>query len=258
MDIRQIIQLSSYPNIYYIQSLSNMKDGRHKRYLYKYYDLETAIKAIIDGVIRFSEPAKWHDPFEKRFYKANYSQRFSKETHPNLQACCFTKNKNSEPSWKMYTYGKNGLAYRCVQFKINVTNLRKELLKDKDVKYYEGDVAYLSEWSIKNIHNPRKDSYRVFFEPNLTLEKYINLLLLKREAFSYEGERRFFRIPNDKCITNTDVKIDWNTILEEIKLSADITELEKYLFEEVCKSRGIDLKVVKNNLNNHGKNIKIK
>ena len=83
------------------------------RTVYKYMDMNTAIKCLEEGkfTLRFSEPTVWNDNYEKRFYKADYKQfidttKGDEEIPSIVYACCFTRNKTSEAAWKTYSYDK--------------------------------------------------------------------------------------------------------------------------------------------------------
>lgn len=261
-DLRRINKYTSYKGISYLDRPHQFKHGGRasNRYLYKYLDMESAIKAIKNGTLLFSFPSLWKDPFERRFFAAQYDDAFPRTEHPNIQACCFTINRTSEPAWQVYTYGKSGLGSRCVQLKINAAGLRKQLNEESKSgsHYYEGEVAYLSEWSIRNIHKYPGESYDTFFGSGFSFMKYLNLLLMKREAYSYEREFRLFRLPVGNAQKKETVNIVWGSILEDIKVSKETTDVELDLFTQVCRSVGIECSITRDRLYNRGGKIRIR
>ena len=96
--VKSIKRLKTASNCYYIG------DRKKQMYMYKYMDIETAIKCLKGRNIMFVEPILWPDKYESRFYTANYSKivkDFNNIT-PKLYACCFTFSRASEAAWKTY------------------------------------------------------------------------------------------------------------------------------------------------------------
>lgn len=223
---------------------------------WKYLDLESALLCLRYGNIRFVEPTRWEDKYEGRFYNADYSQicQDSNE-YPFLYACCMTHKPHNEAAWKVYSYGKTGLGAHCVQFKINRSRFRHELVKNaQDLKFIvEGNVLYYKEKIINYLHKKEigdkrgkklNTNYSNFFD-NFNFRNYINLLLLKRDYFEHENETRFFLIPRqapqekskksgDQYGIHKDVSIDWGNVIEEVRIDSKCTSLEYELLKEAC------------------------
>lgn len=220
-------------------------------YLYKYLDLETFLISLKNDTIRFVEPTMWQDKYESRFYNANYSQITDKASNtPFLYACCFTYSGENEAAWKVYSYQKKGIGSHCVELRINRNKLRKQLVSHlTNCNIYIGKVEYINSYYINTLHAPNEiidgvknptKYYSTYFK-NFNLYSYLNLLLLKREAFLHEKEIRFFIIPNDadsrkKSYYNNDelekksepedIKIDWLDIIEYIQIDSSCSEIE--------------------------------
>ena len=88
--------------------------------IYKYMDVESAINFLQNKSMSFVEPSSWFDPFEKRFYNADFSAipNFKK---PKIFASCFTNKATNEAAWVMYSYFKNGLASKSIRLEFNPT-----------------------------------------------------------------------------------------------------------------------------------------
>lgn len=220
--------------------------------MFKYMNLETALICLNDGTLRFSEPDRWEDKFEGRFYNADYSQLrvSSVDDTPKLYACCFTYKKMSESAWKMYNGDAKGLRAKTIQIEINVAAFRKELLSklyNKD-KVYEGRVCYdVCNSIIENIHKSGA-KWHSDIVVNFDLRKYLTLLLLKRNYFSHEQELRIFiKKDNDetKCTSCLDVPIVWSRVIEHIYVAEDVSNIEMLLLKRICKDRGIDESKIK-------------
>lgn len=231
------------------------------RVAYKYMDLETAMLCLRNSTIRFAQPDTWPDKYEGRFYNADYSN-VAKDTTltPKLYACCITFTKVSEAAWNTYTYNKSGIGSRCVQFVFDRTKFRKYLdqfaTHNKVAKYdiYEGAVTYeLSDFQINNLHLKESPLYSIYFN-NFELKNYLNLMLIKRPAFKYEEEHRFFCIPRDQQHIEKyiDIPISWKDIIREIRVDERCSGVEMEAFIAFCAKYGIsEDKIIKLELHNN-------
>lgn len=218
------------------------------RYIYKYMDIETAILCLQNKSIRFVEPTVWLDEYESRFYTADYSliTRHSKYI-PKLFACCFTLSKTSEAARKTYSYDKVGLASHCVQFRINKAKFRKLLdlyARDNNCKIYEGPMDYShTDYIINTLHLTSNKKHSLIFNSHFNLDNYLSLLLLKRQAFYYENEYRFFIIPqkNRKKKAKDIIYpyIEWPMVVEEIHIDHQCSKIEMDILHYYCKKYGL-------------------
>lgn len=229
-------------------------------YLYKYCGLDVAILAINQEKtklkLRFTEPVFWKDPVESQIYTAEFPDRI-KDKAQKVFACCVTTNRLSEAAWITYGYDKTGIGARCVKFSLNALALRNALTKaasDKGYTLYEGDVEYVDSKNLNRINDPQSDIYRRFITENFTVETFLEMLLLKRNAFSYEKETRFFLVKKDAANSNrtkkrdvkkkvegkhfVDIEIDIETVVNKVYYSescdnAEIKVLREYYDEKV-------------------------
>lgn len=226
---------------------------------YKYLDLDTVLMIFREApdnkafqTMRFVEPTKWDDQFESRFYNATY-KKANKDSNniPKLYASCFTPQDESEPAWQAYNKDKDGIGKRCVQLCMKQIELRKELVKNLKNKnnctIVEGPVQYKSKEIIRTLHlstdkeSKPSDIYKDFFS-DFTLASFINLLLLKRMAFEHEREVRIFLIYEEDILKrksknkeksgHKDIRLDWLSILEGIKVNPDCTQTEINLLQD--------------------------
>ena len=158
----------------------------------------------------------------------------------------------------MYSYNKGGLNSICVEFKLDRNKLREQLFNSVSsianshniFNLYEGCVEYWDQQRIDNLDkkNVRKNHkripnefYKAFFN-DFTFEKYLNLMLLKRNAFLHEQEVRFLLVPkNDKAFTKTkidpiDPKINWADIILEVRIDARSSEYEQKILEQKLRA----------------------
>lgn len=210
------------------------------RYIYRYISLSSLTKPI-----EFKEPSLWPDKFESRFYCAKYDQQKYPAFPRKIFALCTTANRDSEPSWKMYKQPNEPL----IQIKIN----RKKFLEylnqfaqSKAMILYEGKVNYdLNEHHISILHLPNytrivkgvPQNYEVkghkqLFD-NFDMNSFLSLLLLKRKAYDYENEVRYFLVPSEKSNIGNIITLDinWLSFVEEIRCYPQDVDIVK---NEIC------------------------
>ena len=242
--IKEVRHFKKAKNCYYIGERVT------KKYMYKYMDIETFIQCLMNSNIRFVEPKLWPDNYESRFYTADYSAiTKDRSVTPKLYACCFTLNDTSEAAWKIYSYGKTGLASRCVQLRISKRGFRNALdsyAQKKGCYVYEGKMNYsLDEYEISHLHYKDYDIFPMIFNHDFSFKSYMSLLLLKRPAFSYENEYRYFIVP-DKSDSGAPIDqmfpfIPWEELISEVKVSRECTDIELDIIKSFLKIRKISL-----------------
>ena len=215
-----IHELKPYKHPY--ASLASIGDRVKGKVIYKYMPFDSALKCLENNNIRFHFPTKWDDPFEKYFFNANYDNVMPNPTfETRLYACCLTQNSDCEAAWKMYT--KDYKNNPCVQFKIYLGQFRRfadQFVHGIKGHLYEGRAYYgLSENEILHLYKRRSKNYQVFFS-NFNLREYLNLMLLKRPFFKYEGEVRYMVHSETLSFDNDylDIKMPWSLCLYSVKL----------------------------------------
>ena len=214
--------------------------------VYKYMSLDVFIISLYSGKWRFFEPSKWNDKFEQRFYCANYNNA---SWHvPQLFATCLTRAKNSEAAWKVYSSGL-GLNSKCVQLELDVVELRKQL-RILGYNFEEKLVEYTSEYEILNLHKKKDkkyNKYNKYFKP-FTIKSFLELLSLKRNAYTYEQELRLFMFKNgsgkrniSSKASNVDFNIKWKSVIKKIRIDKNCSEAELIAVQRACFSVGINL-----------------
>lgn len=118
----------------------------------------------------------------------------AEDAAPKLFATCVTRERNSEASWKVYA-GGTGLSQHCLQMEINLVEFRNQL-QASGFQVEEKEVTYQHDGYIESLHQATNSNYPSYFRP-FTRRSFISLLSLKRRAYEYEKEVRFFLIPRD-------------------------------------------------------------
>ncbi len=216
--------------------IGNFSTGQN---FYKYMTIDRALDCLENGTLHFVEPSVWEDQYESRFYNAIYDNvlngKDKNKTCPLLYATCLTNKKENEPSWKIYSHGKKGAC--CVQLKLDRYKLREQIVNNiniKDCAIYEGAVSYFWQGFIDNMDrsiinlNEENELYSMFFN-DFSRDKYLNLMLLKRDAFEHERETRIMIVPDNqeakKCQgLHLVVKIDWGCVIKEIRYDSNCSK----------------------------------
>lgn len=211
-----------------------------KVFLYKYLTVSSLYASLKNISLRFSQPSQWKDKYERLYYTADYDTclQAPADTHPWLYACCVTTEGDCEASWRMYGTLDEPL---CVRLKLNKKKFFDALQKSgSGCKFYIGQVNYdLTDYRIRILGHPtyrRKVKNQTVFYPTpgykalfdkFDLCSYLNLLLFKRKAFSYEQELRIFAIPrtDEEMQEYKDVKLNWADFIEGIHCPDKSTEL---------------------------------
>ena len=248
-----------------IESIGNLPTGP---YLYKYMDLESALRSIDGNSLRFVEPTNWEDQYEGRFYNAKFLDvnraPLNPDLTPFLYACCFTTKPENEAAWILYSHNRKGLASRCVQFRFNrkklLERISNHVINSLVGSLYYGRVEYLKKIDIDNLHHKRYNAtlYQKYFD-NFNMRSYLNLLLLKRDSFEHEKEIRIFIVPNSGKIKTRRTKkgrfsqngkmgkkikpqdeivniITWSDLIDEVKIDKNCSPFEKQLLIDKLKN----------------------
>lgn len=217
--------------------------------VFKYMTLETFISSLYSGTWRFFEPSKWKDKYEQRFYCAKYTLPAALSNTPQLFATCVTRVKNSEAAWKVYSNGL-GLGAHCLQLELDIVELRKQL-RASGLQFEEKPIVYETERIIMDLHKKRNPNYNKYFS-SFTLDSFLNLLSLKRDAFTYEKELRLFIIPKNGCKRNKckkaqfhDINIKWGDVITKVRVDKKCSDAELVSIQRACFSVGIN-PVIKN------------
>ena len=186
--------------------------------LFKYMPLERALDLLINHQMWFANPTIWKDPFEKRFIENDYKLGTGISSFPwkdRVYCMCMTQTSTSEAYWNTYANKDIGISFRFDRQKLideldrisDTTSYRifigkVEYQKTSDIKQDISKNKFLNP-SGKPINDLRKEDIKV------------RMLLLKRNAYKYENELRFFivrdKVSNAKgmllpfAIPNTDL-----------------------------------------------------
>ena len=195
-------------------------DPQKTKSLYKYIPLNRFLKNLEDNELVFVSPTTWRDPYEKKYWLADYSALSF--TKPNIYCMCLTRNrrKNEDAAWNLYTYNKNE---KIIQIEYDIQKLLDKLSKNSLIKkIYIGDAIYdYTSPEINNLYKNGEKGHFLFFN-EFNEDKFFNLLRVKRKSYAFEDEVRLFIKPNHlNEIENvfTIKNIDYNSIIKSIRLA---------------------------------------
>ena len=167
--------------------LSNNSSLRLSRYM-----RISNVKEILDGNLRFDIPTRWTDPFEKLFYK-NQITISSKQFY--VSCLCFIIDANDGEECLWYVHGnicnqKANIKDNIIRATFNIEILCNSLSNSNpDVTFYFAPIDYtFSREKILKHYQSRLNTHYS------SIEEYIDDLLIKRQAFSYEHEVRLFAV----------------------------------------------------------------
>ncbi len=205
--------------------------------VYKYMDIETAKLCLRNNTLQFRVPSEWADPYEKRFYHADYHNVEKGIFNKELFAYCVTRNRRSEPAWRMYVKQQRGT---CVKFSICVGQFRRYLdiyAQRHNAQLFEGEVSYsLTDDELNGLHCVSSKYYTTFFS-DFGEKEYLNLLLLKRKAFKYESEIRYFLKGGDldNSTGYIEIEVPWSLCLDKVFLDGNSSEDSRREMEKALK-----------------------
>ena len=157
--------------------------------LFKHMPLVYALDLLQNCRLWFASPETWTDPFEQRFYSAQYENPSGTGVTPfpwkgKVFCTCFTTRAASEAHWKRGSDDSVMLHFS----REKLLRLLKNLPNDLHV--YIGKVEYMQTKEIQVSELSKIPFKRI--RPSVTnIDNYCaRLLLLKRNAFLYEEEIR--------------------------------------------------------------------
>ena len=166
---------------------------------------------LTNQTLWFANPTIWKDPFEKRFIQNMYNIGGVLKPYPwkdRVYCMCATQTATSEAYWNAYSASEIG-----VSIKFNRQNLLDELdrLAAAGNRIYIGKVQYQQTQDIKtalsgnDFLNPTGAAITSLGKEELK----VRLLLLKRFAYQYENELRFF-VVRDKAARQAGTLLKYN------------------------------------------------
>ena len=103
---------------------------------------------------------------------------------------------------------------------------------------------------ILRTHKTDNSNYHIYFQP-FSRRNFISLLSLKRKAYEYEKEVRFFLIPKDPQGERShgkqksdcrDIPIEWAKLIKSARIDKHCSKAEIKSLQQACFAAGINPK----------------
>lgn len=171
-------------------------DFLSSRCIQKFLSLERALQLLETHKLWFSNPAKWPDPYERRFVDGEYYNGKKFTWHNRVYCMCITPVATSEASWKAYS--ENDFAVKLEFYRNEFVQILHNACGQPGVM----DVFFgiMDYQQTKDIEKPlSKITFSDGVKVPITSKLFkARLLLLKRKAFKYESEFRAIIVKKDK------------------------------------------------------------
>lgn len=188
-------------NLKYITSDGEIVSINTSLRLYRNLRISNVLEIINNKTLQFDVPIRWNDPFEKLFYQKDVCCGVRKYY---VVCLCFYYDaiQGEESMWNMHGHPIATLKEDefVVRASFNILALCKSLAKaNNELKFYIAPVDYSKSRVeiLKTNQERKKKGYTAIHE-------FIEDMLLKRKAFSYEREIRLFAVSEQPFIINAD------------------------------------------------------
>lgn len=130
---------------------------------------------------------------------------------------------------------------------INLVEFRNQL-QASGFQLEEKEVTYQHDGYIENLHQTTNSNYPTYFCP-FTRRSFISLLSLKRRAYEYEKEVRYFLIPRDSKGPRShgkqksdyrDIQFEWNKIIKGVRIDKYCSLAKLKSLQQACFAAGIN------------------
>lgn len=163
------------------------------KYLFKYWPFDTVEEVLKKKELVFEYPGLWDDPFDRIFLETDYTALGFKQ--PKIYSLCFIAgDENEDTEWKMYSSNYR----KTIRCQINTEPLLEALsafAAKNNLEVYAGNVNYeFSKEEIQTLHLTKGKQYDRFFK-GFSLERYLELMLLKPKILYWQKELRIFLVP---------------------------------------------------------------
>jgi len=181
-------------NIIYPVNINPLSGSIFKIRLFKYWSYSRIMELLLNKELVFVSPKLWKDPFEKMYLDTDYTELGFKQ--PKIYCFCVTTAlKNEEAAWKIYSVN-NERTLRCSIETNALFEILSQFAYENNFDVYFGNANYkLNAKEISDLQFPYSKYHNTYFS-DFSIEKYLNVMTIKRHAFEYENELRIFMVPN--------------------------------------------------------------
>lgn len=220
--------------------------------IYRIFTLDRFTEIIKSRENGLVHPSKWDDPFENFFLKNNAQMANGEivslsSISESWYGQCWTKNKDSDAMWRIYSAGKTGVRVETTVRKLFVS-FYDASDRFASLKYMIGSVEYKSRSEIESFLGST-----TFLQLSLggQSREFAKTLLIKRPEFEHENEVRLLFQDVDKIKGSHGVAtfhFDWANILSEVALDPRLTESQFITEKQNLESLGCTIPITQSDL----------
>lgn len=173
------------------------------------------------------KPKLWEDPYENFIMNSKGEtqdgEMFDIDFRDNFYGQCWTKTRNSDGIWRIYSPDKNGARIETTPRKL-FDSLYSKLNNIQDISCFIGKVKYFSESKLKSLLEEKGSDWI----NDINGIGQAKTLLFKRDAFEYENEVRLI-YNSFKLNSESDTysyKIDPHDLIDKITFDPRIDYAE--------------------------------
>lgn len=226
----------------------NLKDKEKDEPIFRVISIKRLFELFNNKENVLVSPKKWDDPFENFIMNSTgeleSGEMFSVGFRDNFYGQCWTRTRESDAMWRIYSPDKNG---------VRITTTPRKLLKSlydvsgqfRDLSCYIGKVKYYTTPKLKKLLKTNASSWIL----DSTGAGQAQTLLFKRTAFKHENEIRL--IYNSQGKVKGDLfrfKIDPLELIDDIVFDPRIDYGQFAKQKNKLKDLGFDRRIVKSNL----------
>ncbi|WP_310048913.1 DUF2971 domain-containing protein [Pseudomonas fluorescens] len=143
--------------------------------LYRIMDFSRVVQLFEKKELYFANPSTWDDPYEQLLKHSKDHALFGQ---------CWSRTFSSDALWRIYS--KDGMGVRISTTEEKLRQVIRSGIEGKGYKYRLREVKYVSQLRLSRKAKIIASSMRDF----LDVPSAVDMLYMKREAFSHENEWR--------------------------------------------------------------------
>lgn len=193
--------------------------------LYRILSFHHVVQIFETNELHFSNPSVWEDPYETRITHNDINKVFAQ---------CWCTKGVSDAMWRIYS--PNNLGVRIGTSVKNLNHMLTKASKDNKLLLRMGSVEYLPQKEI----NRKAKSIKKELSNNFDINKFTDLLFVKREAYDHESEYRAVLVSSDDESRDSSkgikIKINANELVDSLLIDprapVELSDALIYYFKE--------------------------
>ena len=225
----------------------NLTEKELDKPIFRVLSVNRLFQLFEDKVNVLVNPKLWEDPFENYIMNSTGEMKdgemFSIGFRDNFYGQCWSKTRESDGIWRIYSPQKNGARIQTTPRKL-LNSLYSQADEFKDISCFLGKVNYYTTPKLKDLLEKNGFSWLT----DGTGRGQAQTLLFKRTAFKHENEIRLIYNSNNKDEQKSDIfsyKINPTELIEDIVFDPRIEYAEFKRHKKNLVELGFKKKIVK-------------